>query len=243
MKYTLKLATLFVSSLALGTSLHAGPPTAADVGDVESFGHAALYMGAASGDFSLASPCASTAVNCTELNPAGTRTDFQSLDNLRIKLPKKATRTIIYPALNFFVNYQLQNHSTTDFEPQGQFQFRVTVDVESDALLDPSILDPNNPDPVTGDPMPAAGKLRALFSYNYNDDRSMQPRDRQHQQFTLVRVGNAGINKAALVNMGIPQATVDAMFAGAMTVRMNVKGTSKLCDFASVTTNMRLFGD
>jgi hypothetical protein len=71
----------------------------------------------------------------------------------------------------------------------------------------------------------------------------MQAQDREHQQITLVRVGNAGINKAALVALGLSQATVDAVFAGPITVRMNVTGDAKLCDTASVTTTMRLFGD
>jgi hypothetical protein len=43
--------------------------------------------------------------------------------------------------------------------------------------------------------------------------------------------------------LGLSQATVDAIFAGPITVRMNVTGDAKLCDTASVTTNMRLFGD
>jgi hypothetical protein len=235
MNHTLKLITFVVSTFAMASFLRAGPPSAADVGEAESFGHAALYMGAASGDFSFRSPCASGATNCTDLDSAGSGS-FSSSDNCRIKLPKKATRTIIYPALNFFVNYELENHSTTVFEPQGQFTFRASIDIESDALLDPSIIDPG-----TGNP--AAGKITFLFLYNYNDDRAMQPRDRQHQQFTLVRVGNAGINKVSLVGLGIPQAAVDAMFAGPMTVKMSVSSSAKLCNFATVTTNMRLFGD
>ena len=235
MKYTLKLVTLVMSALAVGASSRAGPPSAADVGDVESFGHAALYMGASTGSFSLRSPCAVGEVNCTELNPSPATTSFTAPDNLRIKLPKKATRTIIYPALNFFVNYELENH-TGVFQPIGRFSFHATVDLESDVLLDPSVIDPATS-------LPANGKLIGLFSYNFTDDRAMQIQDRQRQQITLVRVGNAGINKAALVAQGIPQATVDALFASAITVRMNVTGDAKLCDTAGVTTNMRLFGD
>ena len=49
--------TLLMSSVAVTALLRAGPPTAADVGDAESFGHAALYMGAASGSVQLATTC------------------------------------------------------------------------------------------------------------------------------------------------------------------------------------------
>ena len=235
MQYPIKLITLVVSTFALAGFLRAGPPSAADVGDVESFGHAALYMGAASGDFSLRTGCPAGSTTCTELNPSPALTTFTAPDNLRIKLPKKATRTIIYPALNFFVNYELENHSGI-YQPVGRFSFHATIDIESDALLDPSIIDP-----ATG--APAGGKLTGVFAYNYTLDRSMQAQDRERQQITLVRVGNAGINKAALVGLGLSQPTVDALFAGPITVRMNVAGDAKLCDTASVTTNMRLFGD
>jgi hypothetical protein len=50
MKYsTSKILALILSSLAVAGGLQAAPPTAADVGDVESFGHNAQYMGAVSG--------------------------------------------------------------------------------------------------------------------------------------------------------------------------------------------------
>ena len=53
MKQSLKLILLVLSSFAVAGFLQAGPPTAADVGDAETFGHAALYMGAVTGSQSL----------------------------------------------------------------------------------------------------------------------------------------------------------------------------------------------
>src|SRR5207248_8785988 len=116
MKHSLKLITLVVSSLALTSFLRAGPPTAADVGEAESFGHASLYMGAASGFVQLEPTCSPSPTpvppatandnQCFVLAPAPTSTHFDADDICRIKLPKKATRTIIYPVLNFFVGYQ-----------------------------------------------------------------------------------------------------------------------------------------
>ena len=87
-------------------------------------------------------------------------------------------------------------------QPQGQFTFLASITIESDALLDPSIIDPN-----TGDP--ANGKLTGQFTYRYRDDRSMDANDRQRTQITLVRVGNAGINKEQLIGQGLAPAVVD----------------------------------
>jgi hypothetical protein len=247
MKHSLKLMTLVVSSFALTGFLRAGPsPTAADVGDAESFGHAALYMGAASGFVQLGATCSPSPTpvppatandsQCFVVNPVpGSTSSFIANDILRIKLPKKATRTIIYPALNFFVDYQLKNDSGADQDP-AFFNFTAELVIESDALLDPSIIDPQ-----TGNP--ANGKLIAGFGYTYRDNRSMKDGDRQRLRETLVRVGNAGINKAALVAGGLSQTVVDNLFASAMTIRMNVTGSARFLTDANVTCNMRLFGD
>jgi hypothetical protein len=246
MKFTIfRTCALTFSILAAAGGLRAAPPTAAEVGDVDSFGHNVQYMGAKSGFITLSPVCtpAPTPVppatvnddQCFTLSAAPALTNFDAEDILRIKLPKKATRTIIYPALNFFINYQLQN-TTGVFQSQGVFAFTALLSIESDVLLDPSIIDPQ-----TG--LPANGKLVGQFSYAFRDDRSMDVNDRQRLRETLVRVGNAGINKAQLVGMGLSEAVVDDLFKNAMTIRMSVTGSARLVTDASVTCNMRLFGD
>jgi hypothetical protein len=242
---TIQHLAMILSSLAIAGGLHAAPPTAAEVGELESFGHNVQYMGAKSGFITLSPACtpAPTPVppatanddQCFNLAPAPALTTFTANDILRIKLPKKATRTIIYPALNFFINYELQN-TTGVFQPQGVFAFNASLTIESDVLLDPSIIDP-----ATG--LPANGKLVAQFGYNYRDDRSMEANARQNLRETLVRVGNAGINKAQLIASGLPESVVDDLFKSSMTVRMSVTGSARLVNDASITCNMRLFGD
>ena len=246
MKYSiLKTVAVVFCSVAAAGGLRATPPSAEDVGDAGSFGHAALFMGAKSGFVTLASACdpepppvppeTANDSQCFTLNPAPASTHYEAEDILRIRLPKKATRTIIYPALNFFINYQLHNTTGVD-QPQGLFSFTASLTIESDALMDPSIIDP-----LTG--LPANGKLVGQFTYSYRDDRSMDAGDRHRQRMTLVRVGNAGINKAQLISQGLAPAVVDDLFNSAMTIRMSITGDAKLATDASVTGNMRLFGD
>jgi len=245
MKYRILKTVAVICSVAIAGGLRGAPPSADDVGDAGSFGHAALYMGADSGFVTLASVCdpepppvppeTANDSQCFTLNPAPASTHFEADDILRIKLPKKATRTIIYPALNFFINYQLHNTTGID-QPQGIFAYTATLSIESDALLDPSIIDPS-----TG--LPANGKLINQFSYAYRDDRSMENGDRHRQRMTLVRVGNAGINKAQLIAQGLSPAVVDNLFNSPMTIRMSISGDAKLLTDATITGNMRLFGD
>jgi hypothetical protein len=248
MKRRMKTLTLILSSLALATVLRAGPPPSADdVGDADSFGKPALFMGAASGFITLSTnPCPSptptpappSTVNntqCFVLNPAPAITTFDAQDIARIKLPKNATKDNIYPVFNLFLNYQLQN-STGAPQPQGLFSFTAYMIIESTVLNDPSVIDP-------GTGLPANGKITFEFDYNYRDDRTMQDGDRQRVVIMVPRVGNTGVNKAQLVAQGIPSGIVDSLFKNPMTVRMSVTGSAKLCTDVSITGNMRLFGD
>jgi hypothetical protein len=239
-----KIVVLTLSSIAVVGGLWASGPSAADVGDSDSFGHPALYMGAKSGFITLSPSCtpAPTPVppatanddQCFNLPVAPASASYSANDILRINLPAKATRTIIYPALNFFMNYQLQN--LTGAPQNGRFFWTASVDIESTVLTDPTIIDP-----ATG--LPAGGKLVGQFSYAYGDDRTMQNGDRQRLRETLVRVGNAGINKAQLIGQGLDPTVVDNLFKNPMTLRMNVTLTAQLVTDASLTCNMRLFGD
>lgn len=243
MKYkTLKLFVIVLSTVALAGTMKAAP-SAADVGDAETFGHAALYMGAATGGIALSPDCSAIPTptpsapgfQCFTLNPAPATTTFDAQDICFIKLPKNATRNVIYPVVNIFLNYQLEN-TTGVVQPSGRLFFNASLSIESDVLLDPSIIDP-----LTG--LPANGKLIGQFPSIYNDDRRMDVDDRHRQRINVVRVGNTGITKAQLVSQGLSQSVVDDLFKSAMTIRMSVSGIARLVTDASLTGNVRLFGD
>ena len=244
MKQSLKLILLVLSSFAVAGFLQAGPPTAADVGDAETFGHAALYMGAVTGSQSLeptgtCPPPAPPAPNgdslCDELSPAPTLTTFSHNNICRINLPKKATRNVIYPALNIFLNYQLQD--TASGPQTGLLRFTAGITIVSDALNGPDCTQPGTTDPC-------GGKMTFLFNYTYRDDRNMQNGDRQRLQETLVRVGNTGLTRQQFhESFGLTNASVDALFAGPITVQLDISGTARMVTDASITCNMRLFGD
>jgi hypothetical protein len=237
-----KILALTLTSLAIAGGLRAAPPTVADVGDVESFGHNAQYMGDSSGFITLSTaactpaPSPTPSDQCFTLAAAPALTTFSADEICRIKLPKRATRSIIYPVLNFFQNYQLENTTGVPV-PNALFDYSATLSVESDVLLDPSIIDP-----ATG--LPANGKLVFQFGPNHvRDDRSMNNGDRYRNRLTFTRAGNAGINKAQLVGSGLSASVVDDLFKSSMTIKMNVIGSARLVTDASITCNMRLFGD
>lgn len=233
-----------VAAFSLAGWIQAAGPTAADVGDAETFGHPALYLGAASGFVTLSPDCSTEPSptptppdsQCFNLNPPPAPTTFNAENICRIKLPKKATRNVIYPVLNMLVSYQLEN-STGAAVPNALFTFNASLSIESAALLAPTVIDP-------GTGLPAAGKITLLFNYNYRDDRSMKDGDRQRFREVMVRAGNTGLTRSQFINsFGLAPGVVDAMFLGEMTVKMNVTGTARYLTDANITGNMRLFGD
>jgi hypothetical protein len=238
-------SSLVICVFAFAGSLRAAPPTVADVGDPDTFGRAAQFMGVGSGFVQLATTCSATPTPTPPFNPndsqcfaiaaAPATTTFDAEDICRIKLPKKSTKNIIYPVINLFLNYQLQNSSGVT-QPSALFTFSAFLSIESDVLNNPSIIDP-------GTGLPAAGKFTLQFPYTFRDDRTMQNGDRQRIRETLVRVGNAGLNRQFFIASGLTDNQVDDLFKSVITVRMSIQGTARFVTDANITGNMRLFGD
>jgi hypothetical protein len=232
---------LVLSTSAVVVGLRAGP-SEADVGDPDSFGHSANFMGVASGFVTLSPSCtpASTPVppatanndQCFNLDPEPATTSFEADDLARINLPND----IIYPVLNFFHRYTLQNN-TGSAQPSGEFFYTAWLTIDSTALNDPSCIDPNTS-------APCAGHLQFQFGDNFfRVDHNMNDGDRERNGQNYTRAGNLGITKRSLVESGIPQNVADKLFQGPMTIHLNISGAARLVTTASITGNMRLFGD
>ena len=245
--HLLAVLTLSVIMIPTAISLRAAPPTADDVGDVGSFGRNAVYLGAESGFITLqTAACTPTPAPTPSHNPANGDQCFQITDttvvtpfdaenSCRINLPGDAAKTLIYPVLNFFYNYHMNN--TGGAPAQARFQFTGNITIVSSVLDDPTCIDPN-----TG--LPCGGQLTFAFTPNrVFDDRHLDVGETAEVRLTLTRAGNAGINKAQLVQEGLPQALVDRLFHNPMTLQLNITGTAKNVDSANITSNMRLFGD
>ena len=128
-------------------------------------------------------------------------------------------------------------NNTTGVSATARFQFTAHITIVSSVLNDAGCIDPN-----TG--LPCGGRLTFQFTPNrVFDDRHLDIGEQAEVRMTLTRAGNAGINKQQLIDEGLPSALVDDLFHNAMTLQLNVIGTAKNVDLASITSNKRLFGD
>lgn len=244
------LLTSSAACLIITAAVFAGPPTVGDVGDTDSFQKNVRFIGDASGFLTLSSSCpASTPATspspspsnsnqCFVIDPTpGNTTPFSAPNIDRINLPSGAAKDVIYPVLTFFTSYQFQNPTGAQV-PNALFTYSATLTIYSAVLNDPSIIDPN-----TG--LPAGGALTFVFSPDRFDvDRSLEGNERARTRLDYTRAANAGIAKAALISAGtLTQHQGDDLFNKPMTVRMDVTGSVRYVTDASVTFNMRLFGD
>jgi hypothetical protein len=255
MKYKLCpiLAVVFCA-IAVPGVLRAGPPSENDVGDPDSFKHGANYLGVNSGFIYInncpaasPTPTPSPAPNnngtqCFTTQACPGSDSFDAFNIAAIVLPKDSTKDIIYPVLNFFHDFTLEN---TSGSPQNSvfFQYTADITIESSALNDPSCTDPN-----TGNP--CGGKLQFQFGDNrMREDRSMNPGDRERQHLNYSRAGNLGITKRSLVESGLSQTLADNLFHSQMTIRLNVHIQTRCVNqttvpaITTIIANMRLFGD
>lgn len=235
MKNKICLMTLLaLSSLGLGKII-AGPPSEADVGDPDSFRHNAFYMGVASGQVILASDCTGVTppTQCYTLPLPGNT--FTANDICHINLPNGSTKDIIYPALSFFHSYRLDNSTGTS--QIGQFDYTASITIDSTALNDPACIDPS-----TG--LQCGGHLSMEFADNrFTDQHNMNPGDFTRGHLNYSHVGNLGITARSLEESGIPHNIVQHMFQGPMVLHLNITGSVLQLSNASITGNMRLFGD
>jgi len=239
-------------SLCSALAAFAGPtPSVDDVGDADSFGANAHFLGAASGFLQLDAVCApsptpsaspssspATTTQCFVIDPApGNLTSFNAPNICRINLPANAAKDVIYPVMTFFTNYQLQNPNAAQV-PNARFSYSATITMFSTVLNDPTIIDPN-----TG--LPANGSLTFVFSPDrFTVDRSLEANERARNGLDYSRAANAGISKYSLINtFGLTQHQADDLFKKPMTLRVDVTGNARYVTDGAVTFNMRLFGD
>jgi hypothetical protein len=211
--------------------------------DELSFGKNVQFAGAAmSGVVTLSSDCTPDPSatpgpddRCvvTAAAPATTTYDFRDIG--RLTLPKNTVDTIIYQVTNVNYSYVFQN-TTGAMVPSARFSMVPYLTLESPALNDPRCIDPS-----TG--LPCNGKIDESVTASTTVQRSLVAGEQDLQTHSFSRCGGAGIGRATLEGQGIPSDVVDKMFKKPITIRLNVRGTTRYVVDASVFYQLRVFVD
>jgi len=218
-----------------------GGPSAADVGDVASFGRAAKWMGVGQttnvflrSDCTISPPAAGE--RCITLNPAPASTSFDERDLGVIRLPARATNSIVCHFFSPFWFFQL-NNTTGVAQPDGRARFSAYMTVENAVLNDPSLIDPS-----TG--LPYGGRFEQGIPGSLLVSRSMAAGEREQRNEQYSRVCIAGIiSRGGLIGMGLSDAQATDFFKNPITLRLNLRGNVRLVEDAALFYGLRLLGD
>lgn len=231
------------AGLALGSlnAMAAPPPTAADVGDADSFGKRVVWIGvASSGVVTLASDCMPDPSNplgpndrCVVLNAGTTPFNFPDLGS--ITLPANSASTLICHWATPNVFYSFNNQAGTS--PLGRFSARATYRLESEVLADPALINPQ-----TG--LPFGGGIDVSIS-GINETKSLALGEFASRQVTATRTCIAGlVTKAGLTrDYGLSDALAKKFFQQPITIRVGTAGSARGVSDAQVFFSTRFTTD
>ena len=210
--------------------------TVEDVGDVDSFGRNLRWLGVTQLDAALTSDCSAwTEPGCQVITP-GAFTSFNFTDLARIRLPPKATKTLLCHWVSPLVTVSYDNPGATPVN--ALLRYSPTLTIENEVLDDPTLINP-----MTG--LPFGGRLDTSMTSSEFYEVPLAPGTQFTQRSRDSAVCIAGfLSKRALVdNYGLSDAQATAFFQHETTVRMNLSGAVNHVTDASFVFGLRIIGD
>lgn len=210
--------------------------TVEDVGDVDSFGRNLRWLGVTQSNAALTSDCSTwTGPGCQVITP-GTFTTFSFTDLARIRLPPKATKSLLCYWLSPLVTVSYQNSGATPVN--ALLRYAPTLTIENPVLDDPALIDP-----ATG--LPFGGRLETSMTSSEFYEVPLAPGTAFTQRSRDSAVCIAGfLSKRSLVdNYGLTEAQANAFFQEETMVRMNLNGAVNHVTSANFVFGLRIIGD
>lgn len=223
----------------LSQAAKAAGVTEADVGDADSFGRNLRWLGLTDAQVELSNDCSpftDPSVGCQVLAPAGGLTSF-SFENLgHVKLPKKAATSLLCYWLSPVLNVSYGNPTAAPVV--AQLNYLPTLTVENSVLDDPSLIDPS-----TG--LPFGGRMITGMTASERLQVPLPPGLHLTERSRDSAVCIAGFlsRKALIEGSGLSPAQADEFFKRETTVRLNVSGSARYVDGASLYFGLRIVGD
>lgn len=225
----------------------AAGPTAAEVGDVDSFDKNAKFMGVAgSGGVYVYSSCDPAVLQadlglvlgpddkCMAMpNPLIT-TSATFTDLARIKIPGKTAANVIYTIANHTALWNFENNSPTQTQMLMSYSPQITI--ISEALNDPAAIDP-----FTGNPMNGSFTTAGVGTRFVN--QSMAPGQFENQVHQYSRANTQGFSRAYFASLGLPNSVINKLFNKPMTIRLDARAVARGVSFGQFLYSARFLGN
>ncbi len=224
--------------LTLGKRIapHADAVKVEDVGDVDSFGRNLRWLGVTQLNAALTADCSGwTGPGCQVLTP-GAPTSFEFTDLARIRLPPKASKSLLCYWLSPLVTVSYENPGASYVN--ALVRYTPTLTIENPVLDDPALINP-----MTG--LPFGGRLDTSMTSSEFYETPLPPGASFTQRSRDSSVCIAGfLSKRALVDTyGLTEAQANAFFQQATLVRMNLAGMVNHVADANFIFGLRIIGD
>ena len=218
--------------------------SASDVGDADSFGRYAKYIGLmSSGAINLADDCTPDPDfppgpddHCIVLNPQPAVTTFNIPDVARMVIPAKSSNSLFCHWQTPISVTQWQNLTAGPIA-NARIVYTPSYTFQNAVLNDPSLIDP-----TTG--LPFGGKLTQTLA-GIRHHQTLQPGDIKLERDSDTRSCIAGmISKQQLKDgFGLTDAQATNFFKNDTVVTMNLTGQAQGVVFSSIIVGTRWLGD
>lgn len=211
--------------------------TVEEVGDPDSFGRNLRWLGVAQLNARVTSDCTGwTEPGCQVMTTPGALTTFSFTDLARIRLPPKATKSLLCYWLSPLVTVTYQNPGASTVN--ALLRYSPTLTIENPVLNDPALINP-----MTG--LPFGGRLETGMTSSEFYEVPLAPGVEFTQRSRDSAVCIAGfLSRRALVDTyGLTDVQAAAFFQQETVVRMNLAGAVNHVTDADFIFGFRIIGD
>jgi hypothetical protein len=223
-------------SATASTPAPSASPSADDVGDAASFGRNLTWLGLAADSVELSPDCSSGAPHCQILAAAPASTAFDFPDIARIKLPGKATNSLLCYWFSPYLQISYDNPSAAPVV--AHLNYFPSITVENPVLDDPTLIDPSTGLPFGGSLLTAMTSSER-FEVPLAAGQHLTERERD----SAVCIAGLLSRDALINNYGLSEAKAKEFFKKPTTLRLNIEGSAQFVGSASLYFGLRVIGD
>ena len=223
---------------ALSSAPHSATLSDDDVGDSDSFGRNLHWLGLTDMTVTLSPDCTAEdpGTACQTLAPAPALTTFNFEDLGHIALPEKATNSLLCYWLSPVLNVSYGNPTAATVV--SDLRINPTLTVENPVLSTPGLIDP-----TTG--LPFGGQLLTGMTSSQRFQVPLPPgiHISERKRDSAVCIAGFLSQKALVETYGLTADQAKDFFKKPTTVRLNLSGSARYVNFASLYFGFRIIGD
>ena len=217
--------------------------TVADVGEPDSFGKNVKFLGTANTGFVVISASCDPidigplgpddrCILVTDPTVAVPSTTFNDLG--RITIPGRSADNVIYAIANHTYFYFMSN--STALPSLGRMTYSPSITIESDALLDPTLINPD-----TGLPFNGSYTTAGFGTHSVGKTLAVGATDNLTNSYT--RANTRGFARSLWADLGLTNHAINQLYKKPMTIRLNVRISSRLVSDATILFSIRFLGN